>query len=176
MYRIRNRRCVCCELEHDIAVDADSPFQPSICSRCYLHQGDEVLCQRDHAAMYRRALDDAQDATELAHGERDFYRQRAARSARSGEALVRVLSRIESLHHDRGGRCCCGEAGCTVQELLADPAVARLIGTYDEEQHTLYELRRANPGAFAQEWDYVDVTLVYPPRARRPVGRHRAAG
>ncbi|MEO9139618.1 MAG: hypothetical protein ABI345_11185 [Jatrophihabitans sp.] len=126
--------------------------------------------------MYRSALEEAQDAVSLAHGERDFHRDRSEDAVKGSAVLVRTLTAIDDLHHDRGGRCSCGETFCAVQRLLAAPNVARLIGTYDDQQLTMMELRNANPGAFAPEWDFVDVTLVYPPRVMRSGGRHRAAG
>lgn len=183
MYRIRACRCACCELQMDIAVDVSPILEPPVCARCRSHRGDSGarhpdisdLRHRDHEVMYRNALAEAQDQTTLAQGERDFYRDRSVTVAKSGETLVRVLTKIDDLHHG-AGRCSCGQSGCPVQSLLAEPAVARLIGTYDEEQLTLMELRRANPGACHEEWDYVDVTLVYPFRDERPAGRHRAAG
>jgi hypothetical protein len=176
VYRVRRCRCTCCELDLDIAIDADRPFDKPICARCYLHQDDDWIRVHDHASMYRHALADAVDETDLALGERDFYRDRATANAKSGEALVRVLTEIDDLHHDRGTRCSCGLSDCRVMDLVADPAVARMIGTYDEQRHTLYELRRANPGAWAEEWEDIDVTLVYPQRSQRPGGRHRSTG
>ncbi|SHH10404.1 hypothetical protein SAMN05443575_3330 [Jatrophihabitans endophyticus] len=176
MYRVRTSRCACCELELDIPVDVDRPFDAPVCPRCRLHQDDDWVRLVDHTAMLRHVVADARDEADLAHGERDFYRERATVNAKSGEALVRVLTEIDDLHHLRGTRCACGVVECRVMELLSDPAVARLIGTYDEQRHTLFELRRANPGAWAEEWDDIDVTLVYPQRARRAGGRHRAAG
>ena len=90
-----------------------------------------------------------------------------------------MLGRLDDLHHDRGARCSCGLTDCPALGVLADPAVARLIGRYDEQQHTLRALRLANPAAWDSVWDYIDVTLVYPKRDVRDapvVGRHRAAG
>ncbi|GAB2477966.1 hypothetical protein [Jatrophihabitans fulvus] len=177
MYRVRTCRCTCCELELDIAIDPERPFAAPVCARCWLHQDDDQVRAGDHVAMYRHALDDARDATELAQGERDFYRERATTTAQSAESLVRVLGEIDHLHHLVGTRCSCGAWDCRVMELLSDPAVGRLIGTYDEQRHTLFELRRANPGAWSDEWDDIDVTLVYPPAPPRSTGgRHRAVG
>lgn len=176
MYRVRTSRCRCCDLDLDIAVDVADPFGEPICARCFLHSDDEWLRNLDHAAMYRHAMQDAIDDAELARGERTFYRDRANDHAKNGETLVSLLTELDDLHHLRGTRCCCGAVECRVMELLSDPGVARMIGTYDEQRHTLYELRRANPGAWAEEWDDIDVTLVYPQRSRGGAGRHRAVG
>lgn len=177
MYRVRTARCRCCDLDTDIRVDLDDPFAPPVCARCYLHSDDDWIRLADHVAMYRHAMQDAQDATDLAQSERTFYRDRANDHAKNGETLVRLLTEIDDLHHLRGTRCACGLADCRVMELLSDPGVARMIGTYDEQRHTLFELRRANPGAWSEEWDDIDVTLVYPQHGRRAGGgRHRAAG
>lgn len=174
VYRVRTSRCRCCDLDLDIQVDLDNPFAAPICTRCYMHQDDEWIRLVDHTAMYRHAMEDARDSAELAAGERTFYRDRANDHAKSGESLVRILTELDDLHHLRGTRCCCGLVDCRVMELLSDPGVARMIGTYDEERHTLFELRRANPGAWSEAWDDIDVTLVYPQRENRGGGRHRA--
>lgn len=176
MYRIRTCRCACCQLDMDIAVDVERPRGAPVCTRCRLHRDDEFVGNQDHAAMYRLALAEAQDETSLIQGERDFYRERSVNTAKNAETLIGVLTRLDDLHHDRGARCSCGETSCPVLDVLAEPAVSRLIGTYDEHQQTLYELRRANPDAWSHEWDYIDVTLVYPPRSDDSAGRHRAAG
>jgi hypothetical protein len=95
----------------------------------------------------------------------------------SRETLVAVLSRIEDLHHPRGKGCSCGKRRCRVIDILSDPRIARLIRSYDEERRTLRELRDANPELWADSWDYIDVTLVYPETHRRPErGRHRSTG
>lgn len=175
MYRVRTATCCCCQLDLEIAVDLDDPFAAPVCARCFMHQDDDHIRLVDHVAMYRHAMDDARDATDLAQGERTFYRDRANDHAKNGESLVRILTQIDDLHHLRGTRCVCGIVECRVMELLSDPGVARMIGTYDEQRHTLYELRLANPGAWSEEWDDIDVTLVYPQRAGG-AGRHRATG
>jgi hypothetical protein len=176
MYRIRRCRCTCCGLDQDIVGDAQSAVATPVCARCVPHEQDPRARNTDHATMYLAALDGALDELSLARGQRDFYRERGRTMDRSSETLVRVLTEIDHLHHARGSRCSCGEPACRVQDLVADPAVARLIGTYDEEQFTLREVRRENPGTNHEEWDYIDVTLVYPPDYQHPVGRHRAVG
>jgi hypothetical protein len=41
----------------------------------------------------------------------------------------------------------------------------------------LRELRNANPDAWTDKWDYIDVSLVYPERTGRTGrGRHRSTG
>jgi hypothetical protein len=144
------------------------------------HRGDTIADvarrEADHAQLYRRALTDAQDDALLAQSERDYCRDKMQAAYETRELLVKVLADIESAHHYRGNRCSCGKRGCRVVEQLADPRVARLVRTYDEERRTLRELRNANPDLWAESWDYIDVTLVYPARARRTGGRHRASG
>jgi hypothetical protein len=107
-------------------------------------------------------------------------RDRMKSAYESREMLVSVLSRIEDLHHPRGKGCACGKRRCRVVDVLSDPRVARLIRSYDEERRTLRELREANPELWADSWDYIDVTLVYPdqhgPRRAAERGRHRSAG
>lgn len=181
MYRTRVIHCACCGLEQNVSVDGAEYRAVMSCGRCAPHRGDttETFAMReaDHAAMYRHALADAQDDTILAYGERDFYRDKMKVAYSSRELLVQVLSQIEHVHHHRGKRCACGKLNCRVVELLADPRVARLVRTYDEERRTLRELRNANPNAWTDKWDYIDESIVYPVRPRRNGGgRHRAAG
>jgi hypothetical protein len=165
-------------------MESARPLPTLWCMRCEGHQGEtlNMVARReaDHVVMYRHALHDAQDDVLLARRERDHLRDRMKSAYGSREMLVSVLSRIEDLHHPRGKSCSCGKRRCRVVEVLADPRVARLIRSYDEERRTLRELREANPELWADSWDYIDVTLVYPDQhgARRPAerGRHRSAG
>ena len=164
------RRCACCELDRAMLVD------DSVCTACAQH-GSGAEVERDHATLYRRSLIAAQDETDLARGERDFHRDRAAENDRNNATLVRVLVELEGLHGDRGAGCSCGEADCRVRALIGAPAVSRLIGTFDEHRHTLSELRRANPGLLPPEPDWVDVAVSHPrPRPRVAGPRQRAAG
>jgi hypothetical protein len=173
--------CACCGLDQTVSVEHRDREQTIWCIRCAGHRGEtiEIVAVREaeHAAMFKRALLDAQDDTLLARGERDFFRDKMQTAYTSREELVRVLSRIDDVHHLRGSRCACGRRGCRVVRLLSDPRVIRLIRSYDEERRTLRELHNANPDAWADKWDYIDVSLVYPERPRRSgPGRHRAAG
>jgi hypothetical protein len=164
--------------------DSIRPLPNVWCMRCEGHQGDTltVVARREaeHAAMYRHALHDAQDDVLLARRERDHLRDRMTSAYETREMLVGVLSKIEDLHHPRGRGCSCGKRRCRVIDVLSDPRIARLVRTYDEQRRTLRELRAANPELWADSWDYIDVTLVYPEgRHRRPErerGRHRSAG
>lgn len=173
-------RCKCCGLQQSLSYNNDRSGMHS-CVRCREHSDAtlENLAAReaDHAAMYHHALIDAQDETLLAQGERDHYRDKMQAAYASREILVEVLAQIDEQHHLRGKRCSCGRRGCRVATALADPRVASLVRTYDEVRRTLRELHAANPDRWVDQWDYVDVSLVYP-GARRPStrGRHRAAG
>jgi hypothetical protein len=173
--------CACCGLDQSAAVDEASNDPVIWCIRCIGHRGETIelvaVREADHATMYKHALLDAQDDTLLARGERDFYRDKMQSAYASREMLVRVLSQIDDDHHVRGTRCICGKRGCRVAGALSDPRVVQLIRNYDEERRTLRELRNANPDAWTDMWDYIDVTLVYPDRARRSgSGRHRSTG
>lgn len=127
--------------------------------------------------MCHRALYDAQDEALLAQGERDHYRAKMQAAYASRETLVHSLSAIHHLHHVRGKRCSCGRRSCRIAALLAEPSVARLVRTYDEVHRAMRELRNANPDAWVDKWDYIDVSLVFPePRRHSSRGRHRAAG
>lgn len=171
--------CVCCALEQPAPRNFADGGVPR-CLRCLDHRGDTIADvarrEADHAQLYRRALTDAQDDALLAQSERDYCRDKMQAAYETREMLVKVLADIDSAHHYRGNRCSCGKRGCRVVERLADPRVARLVRSYDEERRTLRELRNANPDLWAESWDYIDVTLVYPARARRTGGRHRASG
>ena len=175
--------CACCGLEQHALVDSVRPLPTLWCMRCEGHQGDTLTMvarrEADHVALYRHALHDAQDDVLLARRERDHVRDRMKSAYDSREMLVGILSRIEDLHHPRGKGCSCGKRRCRVIDVLSYPRVSRLIRSYDEERRTLRELREANPDMWADSWDYIDVTLVYPEReqSRRPVdrGRHRSA-
>lgn len=181
MLRTRVIHCVCCGLEQPVSVD-DLDVRPVLsCPRCAEHRCDTLdsyaTREADHARMYRHALVDAQDDVLLAHGERDFYRDRMKAAYGSRELLVQALAQIEHVHHARGKRCSCGKHDCKVLRVLGDPRVGRLVRTYDEERRTLRELRNANPEAWTERWDYIDVSLVYPRGERRSgPGRHRATG
>ncbi len=150
------------------------------CARCRDHSDDtiESLAARetDHAAMYHRALFDAQDEALLAQGERDHYRDKMQAAYSSRELLVDILSEVAHLHHPRGKRCSCGKRRCPIVTRLSDPRVVRLVRTYDEVQRTLRELHAANPDRWIDKWDYIDVSLVYPEARHTSRGRHRAAG
>lgn len=172
-------RCTCCGL-HTTPFGA-AGASVKLCVRCRHHSGDtsESLAAReaDHAAMYQRALFDAQDEALLAQGERDHYRVKMQAAYSSRELLVQVLSEIDHLHHRRGRRCSCGRRSCPISARLADPRVTRLVRRYDELQRTLRELHDANPDRWIDKWDYIDVSLVYPEARRHSTrGRHRAAG
>lgn len=173
--------CACCGLEQSAIVDDEQAEPATCCVRCTGHRGDAltVVARREaeHAAMYKHALHDAQDDALLAQSERDHYRDRMRSAYETREMLVRTLSRIDDLHHPRGRGCSCGRRRCRVIEALADPRVARLIRTYDEERRTLRALREANPELWSDAWDFIDVALVYPERPRRgDRGRHRLIG
>ncbi|HET6877528.1 MAG TPA: hypothetical protein VFH38_08370 [Jatrophihabitans sp.] len=164
-------------------IDENSPGYPLVrCVRCRSHDGDsvEAVARRDgdHVELYKHALVEAQNDAVLAESERDVYRDQMQAAYGTREMLVKIMSEIDAVHHVRGNRCACGKRGCKVVRLLGDPRVARLIRGYDEEQRTLRELRNANPELWAETWDCIDVTLVYPQRQQqRPTaGRHRAAG
>jgi hypothetical protein len=179
MHGTRIIHCACCGLDQNAAGIESSAW--TSCVRCASHRGDSIEAyarrEADHAAMAKHALVDAQDDTVLARGERDYYRDKMKSAYDSRELLVQVLSQIDGVHHYRGKRCACGARGCRVVQMLADPKVARLIRTYDEERRTLRELRNANADAWTDKWDYIDVTLVYPNREQPGrAGRHRAAG
>lgn len=181
MRRTRMIHCVCCGLDQNASVDEEEHGPVLSCVRCDSHGGDTIeafaMREADHAAMFKHALVDAQDDTILARGERDFYREKMKAAYSSRELLVQVLSQIDDVHHIRGTRCACGRRGCRVVALLSDSRVARLIRRYDEERRTLRELRNANPDAWTDKWDYIDVSLVYPDRTRRTGrGRHRSTG
>jgi hypothetical protein len=178
--------CVCCGLRQRGRVDGDAdPGGAARCLRCAGHSpatgGDtlETYAAReaDHAQLYRQALTEAQDDTVLARSEADFCRDRMQAAYATREMLVKVLADLDGAHHLRGGRCVCGKRRCRVVDVLSDPRVARLIRGYDEEQRTLRELRNANPDLWADAWDFIDVTLVYPKAERQAGGgRHRARG
>lgn len=173
-------RCTCCGLHQDAPRGGDRT-NLKLCVRCREHSDDSVddLAARDadHVAMYHRALFDAQDEELLAQGERDYYRVKMQAAYASREVLVQVLADIEHLHHLRGKRCTCGRRACPIAVRLADPRVARLVRTYDEMHRTMRELRAANPDAWVDKWDYIDVSVVYPePRRQSSRGRHRASG
>lgn len=180
MHGTTQLRCACCGL-HQTAHHGDGLAPLGVCVRCRQHSDDTIedLAAReaDHAAMCHRALFDAQDEALLAQGERDHYRDKMQAAYSSRELLVQVLSEIDHQHHLRGKRCSCGRRGCPISARLADPRVARLVRRYDEVQRTLRELHDANPDRWVDEWDYIDVSLVYPePRRYSGRGRHRAAG
>lgn len=173
--------CVCCGLDQHALVRSGERT-PICCLRCETHRGHSVeqvaVRESEHSAMRQRALLDAQDDVLLARGERDFYRDRMQTAYTSRETLLAVLAQIDGDHNARDGRCSCGKRGCKIPQWLADPRILRLIRSYDEERRTLRELRNANPDAWADKWDYIDVTLVYPDQPRRSSGggRHRANG
>jgi hypothetical protein len=171
---------VCCGLQQE-AQHCDDRAPLKVCVRCRHHSDDTVedraARETDHVAMYHRALFDAQDEVLLAQDERDYYRGKMQAAYASRELLVQVLAGIDHMHHLRGKRCVCGRRACPIAALLADPRVARLVRTYDEVHRTMRELRAANPDAWVDKWDYIDVSLVYPePRRHSSRGRHRAAG
>ncbi|MEO8888163.1 MAG: hypothetical protein ABI429_02570 [Jatrophihabitantaceae bacterium] len=181
MHGTRLIHCACCGLDQNASDDRSGHRPWTSCVRCAGHRGDSIEAfarrEAEHAAMSKHALVDAQDDTILARSERDHYRDRMKTAYASRELLVQALSRIDDVHHYRGKRCVCGTRGCRVAALLADPKIARLIRTFDEERRTLRELRNANAEAWTDKWDYIDVTLVYPTHERRRgPGRHRAAG
>jgi hypothetical protein len=179
MHDLRLIRCSCCRLDQNVPAAGESRPVPS-CIRCAVHRGDSAdahaLRDADHAVMYQRAFVDAQDDTVLAYGERDFYRDKMTAACDSRALLVSVLAQIEDVHHYRGKRCACGRLGCRIHELLADPRIARLIRSHDEERRTLRELRDANPDAWGDRWDYIDEAVVFPRRTHNGRGRHRASG
>lgn len=171
-------RCSCCGLDQNVSVALGEKQPVLSCARCTAHHDDTVESvldrEADHAAMYRHAILDAQDAASLAHGERDFYRDQLKDAYGEREVLIQALLQFDELHHYRGAQCACGVPGCRIVELLSNPRIARVIGTYDEHRHTMRELRKANPGVSTGEWDDVDVTLVYPHGEYRVgSGRHR---
>jgi hypothetical protein len=172
-------RCPCCSLQETVQY-GDEHATLTMCMRCREHDGDTIadLAAReiDHAAMYHRALLDAQDEALLAQGERDHYRVKMQAAYASRELLVEVLSEVAHQHHPRGKRCSCGKRRCPMLTRLADPRVARLVRTYDEAQRTMRELHAANPDRWVDKWDYIDVSLVYPEPAHSSRGRHRATG
>jgi hypothetical protein len=158
---------------------------PLACAQCAWHRHDTaeaaVRAEVEHVRMYRFALVDAQDAAVLAHDERDFYRDQLNQSYADAQLMTAALLLVDEQHHFRGDECSCGDARCTVVDVLADPKIARLIGTYDEHRHVLRELRAANPGDRAGVWADIDVTIVYPKTHRDEqltdeihIGRHRA--
>jgi hypothetical protein len=164
---------------------AEADAQPLACAQCAWHRHDTaqaaINAEAEHVRMYRYALLDAQDAAGLAHDERDFYRERLHQSYAEAQLMTAALLIADEAHHFRGDECSCGDPRCTVVDVLADPKIGRLIGTYDEHRHVLRELRAANPGDRAGVWADIDVTLVYPKSERvdRPTdeirtGRHRA--
>ncbi len=185
MTHARAVRCSCCSLVHPILVD--SPAGPQVCAQCAWHRSDSpaaaVRTEIEHVRMFRLALLDAQDAADLAHDERDFYRDQLNDSYADLQLLTAALLLVDDAHHYRGDECSCGDPRCSVVGVMADAKIARLIGTYDEHRHVLRELRAANPGDPAGVWADIDVTLVYPRGERiEPVtdeiniGRHRAVG
>ena len=185
MTRARTIRCSCCGLEQAVLSEPDA--RPLVCAQCAWHGSDSaqaaVQAETEHVRMFRFALLDAQDAADLAHDERDFYRDQLGDSYADNQVLTAALLLVDDRHHYRGDACSCGEPRCPVVDVLADPKIARLIGTYDEHRHVLRELRAANPGDGAGVWADVDVTLVYPKAERATqqtdeinVGRHRAVG
>jgi hypothetical protein len=186
MRSTRMIHCACCDLDQSAVVESARPVPNLWCVRCEGHRGETLTMiarrEADHVAMYRHALHDAQDDVLLAQRERDHLRDRMKTAYDSREMLVALLSRIEDLHHARGRGCSCGKRRCRVVDLLSDPRVARLIRSYDEERRTLRELREANPEMWADSWDYIDVTLVYPEGRgtdrddRLDRGRHRSYG
>ena len=162
-------------------IDEKAPGYPLVrCVRCRSHDGDslEAVARRegDHVELYKHALIEAQNDTVLAESERDVYRDQMQAAYGTREMLVKIMSEIDEIHHYRGSRCVCGKRTCKVVELLAEPRVARLVRSFDEERRTLRELRNANPELWAETWDCIDVTLVYPNQQRSTAGRHRAAG
>jgi hypothetical protein len=180
MHRTRLIRCSCCGLDRNARVDDDATAV-ALCSRCTGHRRTTAetvaVLEADHAAMYKHAMIDAQDDLVLAHGERDFYRDKMHTAYRTRQLLVQVLAEIDEVHHQRGKRCACGRSGCRILGLLSDPRVGRLVRAYDEERRTLRELRNANPELWTEAWDYIDDALVYPPRPNQAnPGRHRASG
>lgn len=174
--------CACCGLEQGAALDVQDGGVAAVwCTRCAAHRGESVeqlaARQAEHVAMLERALLDAQDDAVLARGERDHFRDRMQLAYSSRELLVRVLAQIDEAHHMRGTRCACGRRGCRVVGLLADPRIVRMIRSYGEQQRVLRELRNANPDAWTDRWDYIDVSVVYPePPRRARGGRHRRTG
>jgi hypothetical protein len=149
--------------------------------RCAAHDGESLesvaVREADHAAMYKHAMIDAQDDVVLARAERDFYRNKMQAAYGTRQLLVEVLAHVDHLHRRRGRRCLCGRSGCSIVVLLEDPRIARLVRSFDEQQRTLRELRHANPESWADAWDFIDDSLVYPPLARRgTAGRHRRSG
>jgi hypothetical protein len=179
---VRTIRCSCCALDQAVFTDVDAG--PVVCAQCAWHRNDSphaaILAETEHVRMIRLALLDAQDTADLARGERDFYRDQLNQSYADLQLLTAALLLVDERHHYRGEECSCGDPRCSVVEVLADPKIARLIGTYDEHRHVLRELRAANPGDAAGVWADIDVTLVYPrgdAAITEPVGigRHRAA-
>lgn len=180
--------CVCCGLEQHAPVRrGERP--PICCLRCEAHRGHSIeqtaARETEHANMRLRALLDTQDDVLLARGERDYYRDRMHDAYETRETLLSVLARVDAVHHRRGDRCSCGKRGCHIPEWISDPQVQRLIRHYDEEQRTLRELYAENPDGWVDQWDHIDVTLVYPKRRPMPgpgmvsvnhAGRHRANG
>jgi hypothetical protein len=183
VFRLRATRvihCTCCSLEQPAPRSHADGGIPR-CLRCADHDGSTLadLSRResDHARLYRRALAEAQDDVLLAQTERDFCQDKMQAAYDTRELLVRVLGEVAGLHHRRGSRCSCGKRSCRVADLVGEARIARLIRSYDEEQRTLRELRNANPDLWADSWDSIDVTLVYPTAGRRSGGgRHRATG
>jgi hypothetical protein len=170
--------CVCCGLDQHAPVRrGERP--PIVCLRCEDHRGHAAeqvaVRESEHAMLQQRALLDAQDDVLLARGERDFYHDRMTDAYTSRELLLGILARIDAMHHHRGDRCSCGRRGCHIASWIGDPRVINLIRHYDEEKRTLRELRNANPDKWADHWDYIDVSLVYPDPTGYG-GRHRANG
>ena len=185
MTRARMIRCSCCGLDQVVLAGPDD--RPVACAQCAWHRNDNaevaLRTEAEHVRMLRLLLLDAQDAAGLAHDERDFYRDQLNQSYADLQLLTAALLLVDDRHHYRGDGCSCNEPQCAVADVLADPKIARLIGTYDEHRHVLRELRAANPGDPAGVWADIDVTLVYPRDERTGdttgeihVGRHRAVG
>lgn len=103
VFRIRTCRCSCFGLEKDITIDLQAPSAPPVCARCDSHGVASRLSDDDHVALYARALEDAKDETSLAHGDRDFYRNRSLEVSKAAGTLIRALTAVDSLHHERGG-------------------------------------------------------------------------
>ena len=111
----------------------------------------------------------------LAHSERDFCHEQMSDAYATRELLVKVLAEIDDTHHYRGSAVCLRQAQLQGRRAARRPPGRAAGPQLRRGARTLRELRNANPELWADTWDYIDVTLVYPKRSRRAGGgRHRA--